>query len=155
MTKQLLLLPNREYIFIDSLYTDTFKEAPAVLQRGTALVELREALFPYTDDPFALFRAESSAFDLARIRGVAEAEERQGLDHFCSDSGLILVVETAAFPAFLDVFDSSGFYFDYIESATGNAHWEAVLAPFATRFSWFFTAEINEAFAGGGSFQIM
>ena len=81
-------------------------------------------------------------------------QERRDLHHFCSDSGLIVVVETATFLSFLAVFDSTGFYFECVEGSTGRADWEAALAPFARRFYWFFTAEVDQAVAGGGSFRI-
>ena len=155
MNKHLPLTPTWEYVFIDSLYTDTFKQADAAVLRDTGLAELRPVLFPYTDDPYALFRADDSAFDLARIRYVDASEgETCALNQFCSDSGLILVVETACFYSFLHAFDAEQFVFDYLESAAESPFWTAFLATYAHRFFWFYTAELQEAFAGGGNFQI-
>lgn len=155
MDKHLPLTPTREYVFIDSLYTDTFKQADSTMLRDTGLAELRPVLFPYTDDPYALFRADAPAFDLARIRYVDASEGETGaLNQFCSDSGLILVVEAPCFYSFLHTFDSEQFVFDYLESSAVSPFWMAFMATYAHRFFWFYTAEVHEEFAGGGNFQI-
>lgn len=153
MPKQLPLTLGREYIFIDAAYTDDFKRAPAA--RGTGLPALRSQLFPYTDDAYALFRADAPAFELTRIRRAEDANGAPaGLPHFCSDSGLVLVVDVEAWWAFLAAFDAEHFVFDYLENPATRFKWDAFMTQFSPHFQWFYTAEADEQFAGGGSFQI-
>jgi hypothetical protein len=155
MPKTLALRPNQDYIFIDAIYTDNFQRADERGLRHTGLAELQPLLFPYTDDPYALFRADAPVFDLARIQYEDDAEGAPaGLHHFCSDSGLILVVEVGVWWDFLGAFDAEKFVFDYLENPTTRFRWDPFMARFANHFQWFYTAEVHEDFAGGGSFRI-
>ncbi|TGE22270.1 hypothetical protein E5K00_18665 [Hymenobacter aquaticus] len=161
MPRHLKLTVGREYIFIDSLYVSDFAEKPALLLTNPDLRKLRTVIFPYpsTGIPYALFTADVEDFDIARIHYFNSDESTaDNLLQFCSDTGLILVVDTAVFfevaakfnPEVLeDVLEEQP---EYLSRAK---NWTALVAEYTGALHYFETAEIDKRLAGGGEFRIM
>ncbi|MCB2407482.1 hypothetical protein [Hymenobacter lucidus] len=158
MPRHLKLTLGQTYIFIDSLYVSDFTEASASTLASRDLTALRRIIFPDTSIPYALFTADTEDFDVARIHYFDSAENTtDNLQQFCSDTGLILVVDTAVFFEVAAKFS----YDDLVESLEHQPawfvrinRWETLVADYAGHLWYFNTSEVDEDLAGGGEFRI-
>ncbi|WP_400193750.1 hypothetical protein [Hymenobacter sp. B81] len=148
----MLLVPGTTYVFIDALNTDDFCSLPRDEWRSENLLAARAKVFPYCDDPYALFQADHRVFELARIVHSATATP-DDLHEFCSDSGLMLVIETAQFFEFIGQTDFDTLA-DLIEDNDTLSQWPEPLQRYTGKAYLFRTSEIAEHFAGGGNFRI-
>lgn len=158
MPRCLTLTVGREYIFIDSLYVSNFAEAPESVVAGQDLRDLRQILFPDTKVPYALFRADAAKFDLARISYFNSDEDSSDtLRQFCSDTGLVLVIDTAVFFDVAAEFDLEALE-DVLEPQpeylSRASQWAELVAKYPGALHYFETAEIEAELAGGGEFRI-
>jgi len=154
MTKKLPLTIGNKYIFIDSIYVNDFTQAESTLLLNTSLADLRPILFPYSTDPYAIFQSDTSQFDLSRIDYLFDEEGTScEINQFCSDSGVILVIDEQSFLAVVKEFDSDKLY-DYLMNPSDQSWWATFLKKYESRLFWFYTSDIKEEFGGGGNFQI-
>jgi hypothetical protein len=157
MNKYIPLVPGKKYVFIDALYVDDFKNIDPSILLNTNLVELRKIVFPYTGDPYSLIESDISKFDLSRIKYFPDPEaEGDELNQFCSDTGVILIVEDEVFLSVIQDFDSnvSDALEDHIEKPTTSNKWTELTDKYRDKLFYFSTVEIDEDYAGGGNFQI-
>jgi hypothetical protein len=154
MTKTLPLTIGSNYVFIDTIYIDNFKKAEHDLLISTSLFDLRAVLFPYAGDPYAIFKADRSEFDLSRIRYIYDDEgESCEINQFCSDSGAILVVDEQSFLSVVRDFEDDAFYHHMMNPSIPN-QWTILLDNYENKLFWFYTSEIKDEFGGGGNFEI-
>jgi len=157
MSKNIPLIPGKKYVFIDALYVDDFKSIDPSILSSTSLAELRKIVFPYTGDPYSLIESNTNEFDLSRIKYFPDPEaEGHELNQFCSDTGVILVVEEGVFLSVVQDFDSdvSEALEDHIEKPTISNKWTNLTDKYKDKLFYFSTVEIDEDYAGGGNFQI-
>ena len=148
------LVPDTTYVFIDALYIKEFKNVEDSVLESTSLTDWRALVFPYCGDPYAVFTADTPYFDLARIIYFSEPEATAyGLQQFCSDTGMILLIAEAIFLSVVAEFDIEALI-DSIEEMAEHTSWTALREKYPSQLFYFTTAEIDLAYAGGGSFLI-
>lgn len=150
---------NSVYVFIDYIYINEILECifsdEDKSDLSYTLKNIRSKKFKYSYNPYALFKSNSTLFALEKIRAIEPVDiDSENLNQFCSDSGLIVVVEVECFLSFINDFDDEKF-FESIEGLGYADYWPKIKAKYPDKVYYFYTSDVDPESAGGGNFQII
>ncbi|MBD2767447.1 hypothetical protein IC235_06030 [Hymenobacter sp. BT664] len=151
-TEKLALKVNEDYMFIDLAYIEDFP-LKSSMYANCDWLKIREELFPYSYNPFAIVRPTSSSYNLSKITCIGGGEiVPNDLSQFCSDSGLIMVIPLNKVMQFAGSVDEIRFI-NYLQNPHLEDYVPNFLGQYNDEIKYFFTSDINDLF-GGGFFQI-
>lgn len=158
----ILLTKNKNYIAIDALYIKEIKENFAVIDFENFKADIREKVFafPYTDIPFAEFKANESTFTINSIKKVNYENLVDNKKVALSvDSGIILIIAECIF---IDFIVKSNFDFcklvDTENEVINSEYWGDITSLFPFDAIALISSsgdESNYDFKGSGTYKII
>lgn len=144
-----------EYIVIDALYISDIQQELNDLNKEDLYNEIRNKIFKYTDTPFAVYKATSEDFYLAKMKKI-DVDEVEATDVLSTDSAVIIFLNKRIFLDFVVKFD----YYELTNDTIGVLnieYWNSITNTYPfTDIAIIVSPGINSGteFDGSGTFRI-
>ncbi|WP_202704461.1 hypothetical protein [Flavobacterium sp. UGB4466] len=144
----------KKYYIIDALYVTNIKNE--FLKANILPKDIRNKVFPFTDTPFALYKANNNIFFINQIKKVDYDEVvLEDLSFFSTDTGLILFLNEDLLVDFLKEFN----YDDLVNSDNeliNEKYWEELVSNFESTDFGLVLADIDSEndFDGSGTYKV-
>ncbi|MCC9019746.1 hypothetical protein [Flavobacterium lipolyticum] len=144
----------KKYYIIDALYVTNIKNE--FLKANILPKDIRNEVFPFTDTPFALYKANNNIFFINQIKKVDYDEVvLEDLSFFSTDTGLILFLNEDLLVDFLKEFN----YDDLVNSDNeliNEKYWEELVSNFESTDFGLVLADIDSEndFDGSGTYKV-
>jgi len=145
----------KQYYIIDALYITDIKNE--FLKANTLPKDIRNEVFPFTDTPFALYKANNTSFSINQIKKVDYDEVIfEDFSFFSTDTGLIVFLREDLLVDFLKEFN----YDDLVNSddeLINEKYWEELVSNFESTDFGLVLANMdsNNDFDGSGTYKIV
>lgn len=121
------LRAREKYIVIDPLYLDDIRENLTLLDKNNLLLEIKEKVFLYTDNPFIEYVPLSEYFNINLISKVNDFDTIKGNDVVCTDSGMIIFINERVFLSLISRF-SYGELTDSLTEIINQTYWKELMS---------------------------
>lgn len=145
----------KQYYIIDALYVTDIKNE--FLKANILPKDIRNEVFPFTDTPFALYKANSNIFSINQIKKVDYDEVVSAeLSFFSTDTGLIVFLREDLLVDFLKEFN----YDDLVnteDELINEKYWEELVSNFESTDFGLVLADMdsNNDFDGSGTYKVV
>ncbi|MGE8341583.1 MAG: hypothetical protein ACN6OI_11150 [Flavobacterium sp.] len=145
----------KQYYIIDALYVTDIKNE--FLKANILPKDIRNEVFPFTDTPFALYKANNNIFSINQIKKVDYDEVvLEDLSFFSTDTGLIVFLREDLLVDFLKEFN----YDDLVNSddeLINEKYWEELVSNFESTDFGLVLADMdsNNDFDGSGTYKVV
>lgn len=153
----LVLKKQNHYFIVDALYLNEIKNKLAEIDVANLSNEIREKVFPYTDTPFAEYKANENIFNIEKIRKVDYREVVIRDKSFSTDTGLIAFIERKLLIDFIVLYKYDELV-DSINEVINTHYFKKITANFLlTDIGFILSPGINSGvdFDGSGTYQII
>lgn len=147
----------KTYILIDALYLNEIKVEKSRINSNNFLQEIRDEIFPYTDTPFAEYKANESIFEIRMIMKVDYKDVVLGNKSFFStDTGLIALIDEKLLLDFLDFYDYDELV-DSLDKPINVEYWKKLHAQYGQDIGLLLSPGINSGFDfdGSGTYKVV
>lgn len=145
----------KQYYIIDALYLNDIKSE--FLKANVLPKDIRNEFFPYTDTPFALYKASKSIFSINQIKKVDYDDIiLEDLSFFSTDTGLIVFLREDLLVDFLKEFN----YDDLVNSddeLISEKYWKELISNFESTDFGLVLADMDSEndFDGSGTYKVV